>query len=427
MFKKLKGRFAENKSKNERTVISYEDVPLDDYEQEPARISPEVIKKILIGVLGALLLAVIVLAFAFRDKLTWNNISVWWNYEVMGAPSSGYPVNIVGSDVAQGNVAVTQNRVAYASDTSFVTLNSKGGEVNNTQLRYTKPVMKSAENRFLIFGLGEKNYQLATFDKNGYSGTAAGNIYAGDVAPNGKYCLAVEGNGFYSELYAYDADNNRVYKYSFSEYYINSVAINMSGTGCIASGISNNNGEIKTGVYMLDFSKEEPVGKYEIDGDYIIDSRFISGGRCALVGANASYVAMMDEDVVVKVEYEGKTLKNYSFNTSVETFSLALSKSGDGRQCDLITYNDNGVAVFTADSNAGSDSVSAYRNTVATMDNNTIYIYNKTGELRGTCFAGSGARRLILFSDDEAYVLSVTQIRKINLRDTESTADSAVG
>lgn len=136
---------------------------------------------------------------------------------------------------------------------------------------------------------------------------------------------------------------------------------------------------------------------------------------------------MMDEDVVVKVEYEGKTLKNYSFNTSVETFSLALSKSGDGRQCDLITYNDNGVAVFTADSNAGSDSVSAYRNTVATMDNNTIYIYNKTGELRGTCFAGSGARRLILFSDDEAYVLSVTQIRKINLRDTESTADSAVG
>ncbi len=99
----------------------------------------------------------IVLAFAFRDKLTWNNISVWWNYEVMGAPSSGYPVNIVGSDVAQGNVAVTQNRVAYASDTSFVTLNSKGGEVNNTQLRYTKPVMKSAENRFLIFGLGEKN------------------------------------------------------------------------------------------------------------------------------------------------------------------------------------------------------------------------------------------------------------------------------
>ena len=254
MFKKLKGRFAENKSKNERTVISYEDVPLDDYEQEPARISPEVIKKILIGVLGALLLAVIVLAFAFRDKLTWNNISVWWNYEVMGAPSSGYPVNIVGSDVAQGNVAVTQNRVAYASDTSFV-----------------------AENRFLIFGLGEKNYQLATFDKNGYSGTAAGNIYAGDVAPNGKYCLAVEGNGFYSELYAYDADNNRVYKYSFSEYYINSVAINMNGTGCIASGISNNNGEIKTGVYMLDFSKEEPVGKYEIDGDYIIDSRFISG------------------------------------------------------------------------------------------------------------------------------------------------------
>ena len=67
------------------------------------------------------------------------------------------------------------------------------------------------------------------------------------------------------------------------------------------------------------------------------------------------------------------------------------------------------------------------KNTVATMDNNTIYVYNKDGELRGTCFAGSGARRLILCSDNEAYVLSVTQIRKIDLANAGSTADSAAG
>ena len=131
---------------------------------------------------------------------------------------------------------------------------STGREVNNVQLRYTKPVMKSAENRYLTFGLGETGYQIQSFDKKIFTGTAEGGIYAGDIASNGKYCFVIEGNGFYSELFAFDSNNNRIFKYSFSEYYIHSVAINKNGTGCVASGVSNNNGEIKTGVYVLDFS-----------------------------------------------------------------------------------------------------------------------------------------------------------------------------
>ncbi len=424
MFNKLKGRYAEKKAKKERAVISYEDMPLDDYEPERTDLSPKIVKRIVFGVLGALLLALIVFVFANREKLAWDNISVWWSYEMMGTASKDFPVNIVGSEVTAGNITVNKSRIAYASDTSFVTLNSKGAEVNNAQLRYTKPVMKAADNHFLIFGLGEKNFQLESFDKSVYSGTAEGNIYAGDIAPNGRYCLAVEGNGFYSELYAFDSDNNRVYKYAFSEYYINSVAINLNGTGCIACGMSNNNGEIKTGIYMLDFSREEPVGKYEIAGDYIIDSRFISAGRAALVGSNASYVAMTDEDMVVKIEYGGKPLRNYCFSTECGTFSVALSKSGDGRRCDLITYNDNGNQVFGIDSEMGSESLSSCKERIATLDNNTIYVYDITGALVSACDVGTGSRRILLDSAEQVFVLSVNQIRKYDLI-SQSSPDSA--
>ena len=50
MFDKLKKRFAERKKKKERTVISYEDMPLEDYEQEKTQISPKAVKKIILGV-----------------------------------------------------------------------------------------------------------------------------------------------------------------------------------------------------------------------------------------------------------------------------------------------------------------------------------------------------------------------------------------
>ncbi len=424
MFKKIKGRIKKEKYIPKRTVISYEDMPLDDYEQEKTEISPNVIRKIIFAVLGAALLALIVFAFVNREKLTWSNINVWWKYEMMGTKGNGYPLNIVGSEVESGNIAVHQGRIAYASDTSFVTLNSTGGEVCNLQLRHTHPVMKASDNRYLIFGLGETNYQLQTFDDTIFSGSADGSIFAADIAQNGKYCMAVEGNGFYSELYAYDRDNNRVFKYSFAEYYINSVAIKLNGSGCIASGISNNNGEIKTGIYVLDFSKEEPVAKYELGGNYIIDSKFISNNRAVLIGDSASYIYKTDEDVLELVDYGGMPLTNYCFAPSVGTFSLALSKSGDGRSCNLITYDDNGAVRITADTDVGSESLSSYNGMTATLDNNTLYVFDREGNLHYTGNAGAGAKRVLLSSEKEAFILSVNQIRKIDLT-RSSTADSA--
>lgn len=415
MFNKLKGRYADRKKNKERTVISYEDMPLEDYEQEKTQISPKAVKKIILGVAIALVVGLIVFAFANREKLTWDNIVVWWNYEVLGTAGKGYPVNVVGSEVDSGNIAVNQGRIAYASDTSFVTLNSTGREVNNQQLRYTKPVLKAAENRYLTFGLGENGYQVQNFDSKLYTGTAEGSIYTGDIAPNGRYCIVIEGNGFYSELFAYDKNNNEILQYSFSEYYINAVAINKTGTGCVCCGISNNNGEIKTGVYILDFSKEKPVKTFELDGDYIIDSKYISSNRVALVGGSASYVVMADDKSMKTVDYEGRPLQNYCFNPSSHTFSLALSKSGDGKHCALITYNDGGGAVHEADSEYGCDSLSTYKDTIATLDGNMIYTYGSSGKLRASSYAGTGAKKLLLSSDNDAFVLSVNQIRKIDI------------
>ncbi len=423
MFDKLKGRYSERKKNKERTVISYEDMPLDDYEQEKTEISPKAVKKIILGVVIALVVGLIVFAFANRDKLTWDNISVWWNYEVLGNAGKGYPVNLVGSEVNAQNFAINQGRVAYASDTSFVTLNSTGREVSNVQLRYTKPVMKAAENRFLTYGLGEQDFQVLNFDSSLYTGTADGSIYAGDIASNGRYCIVCEGNGYYSALYAYDKNNNQIFKYSFSEYYINSVTINKNGTGCVCGGISNTNGDLKTGVYVLDFSRENPLAVFEVGDDYILDSKYISNNRAVLVGGNTTYLVKTDDKAIETVDYDGKPLKNYCFNPSAHTFSLALSQSGDGRSCALITYNDNGEKQSEADSSYGCDSLSTYRGTIATLDGNTVYTYNNSGDLVYSCFVGTGAKRVLLSAEGEAFILSVNQVRKIDLS-SQATPDS---
>ena len=210
-----KGRYSKRKQNKERgDIISYEDMPLEDYEQEKTDISPVAVKKILLGVCIALAAGLIVFAFANRDKLTPDNIAMWWTYEVLGNAGGSYPVDLIGSEVKSGNFAVNQGRPAYASDTSFVTLNTTGREVANVQLRYSKPIMKASENRFLTYGLGDKNYQIQNFEKNLYSGEAENKLYTGDIASNGIYCLVTESSGYLTELFAFDSNNNRIFKYS---------------------------------------------------------------------------------------------------------------------------------------------------------------------------------------------------------------------
>ncbi len=424
MFKKRKGRYSEKKVNKDREVISYEDMPLEDYEQEKTEISPSAVKKIILGVVIALVAGLLVLAFANRDKLTRENIAVWWSYDVLGNAGNGYPANIVGTEVKAGNFSENQNRIAYASDTSFVTLNSTGNEIANIQLRHSKPVMKSAENKFLTYGLGETEYQIMSFDKLLYTGESQGVIYTGDIASNGVYCFVTEGDGFLSELYVFNNDNNRIFKYSFSEYYINSVALNKDGSGCVCCGITSDGGAIKAVAYVLDFGKEEPVSVYSIEDDVIIDCKYISGSRAALVGENAAYVVKIGNENYNTVSYEDKPMKNYCFSPQSGTFALALSKSGDGRSCTLISYNDNGDKIAEVDNPYGAESLSMLGGTMAVLDGNMIYAYNKAGELTFSCDAGSGSQALILTSDKTAYVLSINQIRFIDFSNSASP-DSA--
>lgn len=423
MFKKFKGHYAGRK-KSERDVISYEDMPLDDYEQEKTDISPEAVKKIIIGVCVALAAGLIVFAFANRDNLTWDNISNWWTYDVLGNAGNGYPVNLIGTEVKSGNFAVNQNHVAYASDTSFVTLNSTGSEIANVQLRYSKPVMKSSGNRFLTYGIGTTGYQIQDFDGMLYSGEAEGAIYTADISSNGVYGIVTEGGGYLSILYVFNSNNNRIYKYSFSEYYINSIALNSDGSGGIACGITSDNGAVKTGVYVLDFTKEEPVSQYSISSDTIVDCDYLNDNRAVLVGQSSSYVIKRGEENYVTIKYDSKTLANYCFNPDTNSFALALSKSGDGRNCAIDIYNDNGERTSSVDTDYGAESISLYKGTVAVLDGNTAYGFNSTGDLLYSCDTGTGSKRLILTSDNTAYVLSVNQVRYFDLS-KNSTGDTA--
>ena len=65
-----------------------------------------------------------------------------------------------------------------------------------------------------------------------------------------------------------------------------------------------------------------------------------------------------------------------------------------------------------------------FKGTVAILDGNVVYGYNQNGKLLYTANVGTGSKKIILTSDKHAYILSVNQVRFIDLSNT-STDDTA--
>ena len=371
---KSKGhRFAETKAKKtDRDVISYEDVPLEDYELEKTEMSPAAVKKIIISVCVVLAAGLVVFAFANRDRLSPESIANWWTYDVLGNAGNGYPVSITGTEVNTNNFVLSDGHIAYSSDTSFVTLNSSGSDIFSTQLKYSKPILVSNKNMFLTYDLGGKGYEVNSLDKQLFASNTDDDIYTADIASN---------------------------------------------------GITTENGKVISAVYMLDFSKQEPEQVIKIDGDVIIASKYLTDNRVALVGNTASYVVKKGDENFVTNSYESMTLSNYYFNMDTLTYAVALSRSGDGRSCSVYTYDSNGSQKSKIDTDSKADAISVYKDKIALLDGNTANVYNTKGDKVFATETGAGSKNIILSSDTTAYVLSVNQIRFIELNNNQKATE----
>lgn len=417
MLKRIRGKYAEKKTKKlNRDVISYEEVPLEDYEEETTKVSSVDAKKIVKIAIVLVVLGLIVFAFANRNSLTPENISNWFKYDVLGqGEGEGYPTSIVGTNVDANNIICVGNTVSYASDTSFVTLSSNASEILNYQLSYATPVISNSGNNLIVFGLGGKEYHLGTTNNITYTEKTENNIFTADISSSGVYGIVTETSGYLSKLQVFDKENKQIYAYSFADYYITEISINSSGTQCVAAGISANEGSVCSMVYVLDFDKEEPLQLHQLSENVIYKAEYLNNNEVCLIGNTASYVLNIADNKLNENSYNQMTITAYDVDKDTGTFAISLSRSGDGHSCNALSFNSAGEITTEIETDYNISSLSLMKGNIYVLENDSIHCfdYNKNEISSGD--AGSGAKQIRAGSDGSIYVLGVNEIRKISL------------
>ena len=414
--KKRKGRYqhtSPNKANN-RKYTSYEDVPLREYKDSDP-VPNNLTKKFLKVFLVVFLSVVALLALTNLNYLTPDNISHWIQYDLLGkTEGEGYPVKYNGTLVSPGNFSIMDKAPVYCSDTSIVVLNSNAGEYQNRQHAFANPILKTTPSCSIVYNSDASSFKLLNRNNITYNGTADKKILDADISTNGSYGLLTSGSDYLSELSVYKSDNTKKYSYSFADYYINKVSVNGGGTRAALSGLSAKNGSVVSVIYVLDFSQENYMQKYEVEDSYIYDVCYLDNDNVLAVGNTAAYHINVDNGKKTMIPYKSRTLTTYCFSKSYGLL-LSLSANPDGRDCDIVAVNGNGEKETTVSTDSRIVSLDYKNNKITALIPSEIRIYDLEGKQLTSMKVASDAKKACMSDNNTLYILGTSNISKLDV------------
>ena len=381
---------------------------LEDKDEETVDIKSYAAKLLLVLVFCVICCLVVVVVTNW-DKLSPEGIEE--SVRFSGMAKEDFSQDISGTAVLEKNIINTDGGVLYISDTSVVKLDYNGEQIFSSQHSYTNPFVKGNGIYSIAYSVGSGSFKI--FGANGelYSGEQGTSITDGDITSAGVYCLVSDKTGYLSALYVYDNDNNFVYSYSFNALYAMSVSLNAEGTMAAVGGVNAIDGRMVSKVFLLDFTKEDPVYTFEYSDQIIYEVDFIEKDRFAVVTDKMVSVADCSNGREHPYIFGSKVLTAYNIGYA-NAIVLSLADFEDGRECSVVTLNTSGSEVGVFSTGSKIYSVSCRKDKIAVLSADKLYLYNYYGDCFNSWEIGSDAKSVLLPQEKTAYVLGVSEIRK---------------
>ena len=214
------------------------------------------------------------------------------------------------------------------------------------------------------------------------------------------------------------------YEYRFSGCYVSDIALNPDGTGAAVSGIWAKDGALVSLIYLLDFSREEPVAVLECSENLILDVFYSQDGAVFAVGDTGVSVIQSGDASKVDYTFDGYSLAGYSLYGNRAALALqAYDTGGTGK---LVVLDNTGSVFAELSTGDNITGISLFGDTLAVLTDGQVKGYS-VNALRnrdttvsgteapfGTLDAGSDARAIALSDESTVYVLGISQIRSLH-------------
>jgi hypothetical protein len=285
-------------------------------------------------------------------------------------------------------------------------------KLNDIQHSFSTPMLKLGKKNILFYDLHGKNFQIVKNLNDASTGNLDENIITAAISPNGIYGFITETNGYFSKMSIFSKDKEQIYKYYFSNDFINVLALNKDGDLAAVVGISAENGRMKSTLYVFDCHSPTPKLKYEFLDTVFEDIKFLSNGNVVAVGDKLTTV--VDIFAAVKNDYPYNDMPLTSFEICKDHGAvLSLAADYNKGNCKLAILGRDGHPNQEISTDLTVKSVSYDGSHVAALDEKQVTAFNIHGKKLGTWDTACHTQQLRLHSAN-CYLLGVSEIHKLN-------------
>ena len=165
-------------------------------------------------------------------------------------------------------------------------------------------------------------------------------------------------------------------------------------------------------LYVLDFTKEEPVATIDMGKTLIYSCEFMDNGSIAVIGDNQAFMVKSNYSDIDRYSYDGLTLTAFSYDRS-QGGVISLSPSSDGGNCHIVYLNKNGTLDKITDTQYRISSIDIYGGKIAALcDGGITAFYTTSGDEAGTADSGIDAQSISMYGENSVYVLGISEIRE---------------
>ncbi len=351
-----------------------------------------------------------------RVKFYPDNIILWIEGKALSITrGSGYPCKVEGDKISAENLRFSDGNIIALSDTSLSLLNESGKTIREEKHNFSHPCIKSGNIRAIIYDRGGKNFKIESVAKNLYSALTEKNIIACAISDNGTYAVVQQSLSSLAEMIVYSKNNKEKYSYSFSEYYISDVALNPMGTEGVACGISADNGNISSNVYLLDFKSKTAKYQLKLSDNMVTHVEYLTGGNILAIGDKYMTFINVKSKAVRNFSYGKKLLKFYDFNKNNGICCCLSSSINETDDDEIVNVNALGNEVFRTQTSESFIGLSHRENQTLCLTKNKIISYNRAGHVEGYLETQNHSKKIILAPCSYAYILNCNTIDKVKI------------
>lgn len=288
------------------------------------------------------------------------------------------------------------------SDTIYV---SKPGGLNQLtlQLSYAHIALDASENFILAYDRGARGLTVANALTTLVQTELPNDILTASISNQGDYVVVSGESGYKSAVTVYSPEGKQTYKWSSSEYYVQSAALSPSGKRMAALGFHMNGAMLESKLLFFDLGSEKIANEVSLGSALGLETRFLSDSTVGAVCDTGAFVVSRSGKILAQQSYAADDL--LSFAWSGQNLALATRSYMRSARSELHVLDGDGHAPAPLYLSQELQSLSCAAGQVAVLTPTGLHLYNDALHPLWSDIAAAGGRRVLLGNDGTAFVL----------------------